>query len=144
LKKRNETIAVAESVTSGLLQIFLASATQAESFYQGGLTAYNMGQKFKHLAVEPIHARSVNCVSAKVAEQMATNICKLFSSDWGIAVTGYATAVPESDNKLFAYYCIVYHDKAKNKGRIIPKDNDPSLIQQQYATTILKKLLELM
>ena len=61
------TIAVAESVTSGILQFALSSIPDASKFYQGGITAYNIGQKYSHLKVEPIHALSVNCVSQKVA-----------------------------------------------------------------------------
>lgn len=144
LRKKNETVAVAESVTSGLLQLLLGSGKDAETFYQGGLTAYNMGQKFKHLGVEPIHARSVNCVSPPVSEQMAKNVCTLFSSDWGIAVTGYATPVPESNQKLFAYYCIVYRNKIRSKGRITSASSEPSHVQEKYATAILKKFLLLL
>jgi len=71
LLAKKQTIAVAESVTSGLLQFAFSSMENAADFYQGGITAYNIAQKFKHLTVEPLHALSVNCVSAKVAEQMA-------------------------------------------------------------------------
>ena len=55
LSKEN-TIAVAESVTSGLIQSAFASIEDASRFYRGGITAYNMGQKYRHLFVEPIHA----------------------------------------------------------------------------------------
>src|SRR5690606_38898282 len=60
LLKRNETIAVAESVTSGLMQVAFSSAQGAIGFYQGGITAYNIAQKYKHLNVEPIYALACN------------------------------------------------------------------------------------
>ena len=56
LKKKKETLAIAESVTAGVLQFALASITDASQFFQGGITAYNLGQKCRHLLVEPIHA----------------------------------------------------------------------------------------
>src|SRR5689334_9261316 len=102
LMTKKQTVAVAESVTSGLLQLAFSSMIDASEFYQGGITAYNLAQKTRHLLVEPIHANSVNCVSQRVADEMATQVAKLFLSDWGIAVTGYATPVPESDGKVFA------------------------------------------
>ena len=71
LLKRKETVSVAESVTSGLLQSAFAAIPDASLFFQGGLTAYNLGQKAKHLAIEPIHAEKVNCVSQQIADQMA-------------------------------------------------------------------------
>ncbi len=62
----NQTVAVAESVTAGLLQWAFSSIPDAAQFFQGGITAYNISQKYKHLAVEPIHASEVNCVSQKL------------------------------------------------------------------------------
>src|SRR4030095_2666972 len=106
LKRRKQSIAVAESVTSGLLQLAFSSMDNAIRFFQGGLTVYNLGQKIKHLSVEPIHADSVNSVSQQVANEMDINVSRSFLSDWGIGVTGYATAVPESANKIYAYYGI--------------------------------------
>src|SRR5436190_21131457 len=100
LLKKKQTVAVAESVTSGLLQFAFSCIPDAASFFQGGITAYNIAQKFKHLQVEPLHALSVNCVSSKVAKEMALHVCQLYSSDWGIGITGYASPVPESGNKV--------------------------------------------
>ncbi|MDB5207130.1 MAG: CinA family protein [Flavisolibacter sp.] len=66
-----ETIAVAESVTSGLLQAALSQAIDVSKFYQGGITAYNLGQKYEHLNVESIHAQKCDCISEQVAGDMA-------------------------------------------------------------------------
>lgn len=70
LIEKNETVAVAESVTSGYLQALISSALNAEQFYQGGITAYNIGQKDRHLSIEPVAAKNCNCVSEEVAKQM--------------------------------------------------------------------------
>ena len=135
-----ETIAVAESVTSGLLQFALSQAENAAEFYQGGITAYNVGQKSRHLIVEPIHALALNSVSEKVAGEMALNVCSLFTSDWGIGITGYASPVPESENKLFAWYAIARHGNIVISKKISPKKNEPFRIQQLYVTDVLKNL----
>src|SRR3954469_8414198 len=92
LHAKEQTIAISESVTSGLLQFAFSNIKDAEKFYQGGITAYNIGQKYKHLNVETIHAIGVNCVSQKIADEMALNVISLFNSDWGIGITGYASA----------------------------------------------------
>lgn len=141
--KKKQTVAVAESVTSGLLQFAFSNIPDASSFYQGGITAFNIGQKFKHLQVEPLHALSVNCVSQKVANEMAAEICSRFSSDWGIGITGYASSVPESGNKVFAFYSIVYKNKLKAKGKMNPAASDPADIQREYVKTVMKNLLRL-
>src|SRR5215210_8871907 len=89
------TLSVAESVTSGHLQAAFSCAKDASKFFQGGITAYNAGQKCRHLNIEPIAALENNCVTEKVSCEMATQVNQLFISDFGIAVTGYAARMPE-------------------------------------------------
>ena len=144
LIKRGETLAVAESVTAGLLQFALSNIPDATKFYQGGITAYNLGQKFKHLKVEPIHALEVNCVSQRVALEMATHICGQFCSDWGVGVTGYASPTPESGDKVFAYYAIVHKGRVKRQGRIAPAKLDPPDLQLRYVNTVVHALYGLL
>ena len=102
------TLSVAESVTSGHLQAAFSSAKDASKFFQGGITAYNAGQKCRHLNIEPIAALENNCVTEKVACEMAAKVNKLFISDFGISITGYAARMPEQGvNSLFAFFAIV-------------------------------------
>ncbi len=136
------TLAIAESVTGGFLQAAISTAENAEKFYQGGITAYNIGQKYKHLSVEPIHADGCNCVSQKVAEEMALNVCRLFNSDYGIGITGYAAPVPESNNKVFAYYAISLKDKVIIKDKIIDKIKDPEKVQLHYVNNLLENFVK--
>ncbi len=132
------TIAVAESVTSGHLQVALALAENASKFFQGGITAYNLGQKSRHLHIEPIHAESCNCVSDKVASEMALHVSKLFSSDWGIGITGYSTPVPEcSIDELFAYYAISFNGQLLKVKKIHSEKADPLTVQVFYVNKIL-------
>lgn len=140
LLDKKETIAVGESVTAGLLQFAFSNIPDAATFFQGGLTAFNIGQKYKHLSVEPVHALGVNCVSQKVATEMATNICRLFLSDWGIGVTGYASITPQSGGKLFAYYAINYHGKIVSKGKITSRPAHPPEVQLFYVQRLLTTL----
>jgi nicotinamide-nucleotide amidase len=90
LASPRHTLAVAESVTCGRLQARIGAISGASEFFLGGMTAYSLEQKVRHLGVESVGAAAVNCVSASVAEQMAKGACDLFGSDLGIATTGYA------------------------------------------------------
>jgi nicotinamide-nucleotide amidase len=137
---QQQTIAVAESVTSGHIQSALSTCADAAKFFQGGITAYNSGQKSRHLHVEPIHASICNSVSERVAHEMALGVCKLFMSDWGLAITGYASKVPESNNELFAFYAIVYADMVMLSGKIEPPDGEPAEIQSLYSKLLLGQL----
>jgi nicotinamide-nucleotide amidase len=144
LIERNETLAVAESVTSGLLQYAIGSIEKASQFYQGGITVYNLGQKYKHLSVEPVHALKVNCVSEKVAGEMAVNVCNLFNSDWGISITGYASPVPESENKVFAFFATVFKQDIINITKLSTELTDPSKVQGFYIKKILEQFMAIL
>jgi nicotinamide-nucleotide amidase len=137
--KQQQTVAAAESVTSGLMQLALSSAPKAMRFYQGGITVYNLGQKSRHLSIDPIHALYTNCVSEKVAAEMALGVCKLFSSDWGIGITGFASPVPESENQVYAYYAISNRDKIVASKHLTPPKDEPFAIQLLYVTDLLKE-----
>src|SRR5215216_6446311 len=101
------TLSVAESVTSGHLQAAFSCAKDASKFFQGGITAYNAGQKCRHLNIEPISALDNDCVTGKVACEMAVQVNALFISDFGISITGYASREPEKDvNDLFAFFAV--------------------------------------
>ncbi len=112
LLQSSQTVAVAESVTSGHLQAAFSQAEDAMLFFQGGITAYNLGQKTRHLSVNPIHALQCNCVSPTVAGQMALGAISLFASDWGVSVTGYAAPYPPLNITIpHIYYSFAFRGK---------------------------------
>jgi nicotinamide-nucleotide amidase len=84
------TLSVAESLTAGRLQARLGAISGASHFFPGGITAYSLAQKVRHLGVERDAAAAVNSVSADVAAQMARGACALFQTDLALATTGYA------------------------------------------------------
>jgi nicotinamide-nucleotide amidase len=145
LISRNETLAVAESVTAGHLQAAISSATNASKFFQGGMTVYNIGQKTRQLNVEPIHAESHNCVSDRTAVQMALTINKKFLSDYGISITGYASPMPEAGvDVLFAWFCIVHKNEIAVSRKISCDKTDSVEVQINYTNQVLRALEELL
>lgn len=138
LMASGETVAVAESVTSGHLQMAFSLAEQASGFYQGGITAYNVGQKARHLLIDPIHGLQTDCVSERIAQQMASHVCYLFAADWGLGITGYATKVPEQGiHTLFAYYAISHKGTIVAHGKFIAGENDDPMEVRYYFTNQL-------
>jgi nicotinamide-nucleotide amidase len=142
LLSKKQTVAVAESVTAGHLQVAFSMAENAQEFFQGGITAYNLEQKTRHLHVDPIHALSCNSVSEQVAAEMAKHVRLLFMSDWGIAITGYASPVPEKNiYRLFACYCFYFRDKEMIRQTVTVENNSPSDVRRFYTEHILHHLL---
>lgn len=143
LVERNETVAVAESATSGLLMSAISLATNATSFFQGGVVAYNLGQKTRHLRVDPIHAEKTNCVSDVVARQMALEVAAGFCSHWAIAITGYAAPVPELNiTRCFAFYTFIHNGNVVHSERIETDETQQEKVQHIYIEHILKAFAE--
>jgi PncC family amidohydrolase len=113
LMTADETISIAESVTSGCLQLAFSQMPNASLFYKGGMTAYTLPQKVKLLNVDRQEAEECDCVSENIARTMALNVARVFESDWSIATTGYCTPIRSSAYKIFAYFAFSY------KGEIV-------------------------
>lgn len=140
LTEDHETVAIAESVTAGQLENAFSLAENAMQFFQGGITTYNLEQKVRHLKVDRELALACNCVSEEVAAQMAKNVAKLFNSDWGIAITGYASPVPEKNiHELFACYSFYFRGTEMARQTVYVENNSPRNVIMNYTNIILDR-----
>ncbi len=85
LLERSLTLAVAESVTGGLIASRLVNIVGASKWFRGGVVSYASEVKFDVLGV-PVGP----VVSPEAAEAMAIGVAKLLGSDVGLSVTGVA------------------------------------------------------
>jgi len=85
LLRRGETLAVAESLTGGLIASRLVNVSGASTWFRGGVVSYASEVKFDVLNV-PIGP----VVSGDAAEAMARGVRELLKSDVAISVTGVA------------------------------------------------------
>lgn len=98
-------LAAAESLTCGRVQAAIGAVSGASEFFRGGITAYGLEAKVRHLGVDAAEAWAFNCVSAAIAERMARGACELLGADVGVATTGYAEPSPEwSVREPFAWW----------------------------------------
>ena len=144
LTKKAQTVAVAESVTAGHMQAALSAAVEASKFFQGGITAYNLGQKCRHLQVDPILANGCDCVDETVARTMALQVSPMFASHYGIAITGYAAPMPEKGlNELYAWYAIAHHNEVLLCEQI-STGKERVEAQVDYTNQVMRKFLDLL
>ncbi len=109
LRKLALTLAVAESMTGGRVQAAITSVSGSSGYFVGGVTAYTLDQKVKHLGVKRAVAARVDCVSADVAAQMARGAARLFGADVAVATTGYAEPARERGvDEPFAFWAIAH------------------------------------
>ncbi len=85
LLERGLTLAVAESVTGGLIASRLVGVAGASKWFRGGVVSYASEVKFDLLKV-PVGP----VVSAEAAEAMARGVRELLHADVGLSVTGVA------------------------------------------------------
>ena len=87
-------VAVAESLTAGLVVDELARIPGASEVLRGGVVAYASAIKAAVLGVEEDLLQTGGAVQAAVARQMVLGVCRLMGSDYGIATTGVAGPGP--------------------------------------------------
>lgn len=90
LKERKQTLAVAESMTGGLIQSLLTDVPGASQVLRGGVVAYNADLKRDLLHVSGATIERDGVVSESVAREMATGARRNCGSDWAISTTGEA------------------------------------------------------
>jgi nicotinamide-nucleotide amidase len=90
LRRRGETLAVAESCTGGGLGAALAAVPGASDVFRGGVIAYANAVKQELLGVPAALLDSHGAVSDPVALAMAEGVRRAIGASWAIAVTGIA------------------------------------------------------
>ncbi len=136
------TLAVAESLTCGRVQAAIGAISGASDFFLGGITAYTIEQKVRHLGVDHAHAVCCDVVSATVAAQMALGVCRLFGSDFGLATTGYAEPAPARGvAHPLAYWAIAYAGAIVRAGQIERPGLSRVAMQEAVAAEVLAALV---
>jgi len=89
------TVAVAESLTGGLLGSALTDMPGSSKTFRGGVTAYATELKAWLLGVDPDLIEQVGAVHRSVAGQMAAGVRARLSATYGVATTGVAGPEPQ-------------------------------------------------
>jgi nicotinamide-nucleotide amidase len=90
LKKRHETIAVAESCTGGLLGNRITNVPGSSDYFLLGMVAYSNKAKTYLLNVSTKHLDKFGAVSSQTAKKMATCVREKSKSTYGLSITGIA------------------------------------------------------
>lgn len=97
LREKGLTLSAAESCTGGLVSKRMTDLAGASDVFKGGAVVYATESKTSLLGVPAELIADKGVVSAEVALSMAENVRRVFSSDFGIGITGFAG--PDGDER---------------------------------------------
>jgi nicotinamide-nucleotide amidase len=90
LRERDETLAVAESCTGGLLASYITDVAGSSDYFDRGVVTYSNDAKQELLGVSREALDRHGAVSEPVAREMARGIRDTARTTWGAATTGIA------------------------------------------------------
>ncbi len=94
LQARGHTVAVAESLTGGLVAAALTDIPGASASFRGGVVTYATELKTALLGVDPDMLARHGAVYAPVAAAMAAGVRERLGATFGVATTGVAGPEP--------------------------------------------------
>jgi nicotinamide-nucleotide amidase len=107
LTVRGETLAVAESLTGGLVAAEITGVPGASKVFRGSVTAYATELKHRLLGVDATLLAQRGAVDPQVAAEMAAGVRKTLGADWGIATTGVAGPDPQDGQPVGTVFVAV-------------------------------------
>jgi nicotinamide-nucleotide amidase len=107
LRARGDTIAVAESLTGGMLAAALTAIPGASAAFRGGVVAYATPLKAALLGVPAALLDSRGAVDPEVARAMADGVRSRLGATVGAATTGVAGPDPQDGQPVGTVYIAV-------------------------------------
>lgn len=140
LAERGETLAVAESLTGGLVAAELTSVPGASKVFQGSVTAYATTLKREVLGVDGALLAACGAVDPQVAAQMAAGVRDVMGAEWGIATTGVAGPEPQDGRPVGTVYVAVAGPAGAGKVAALRLNGDRGEIRRESVRSVLELL----
>jgi nicotinamide-nucleotide amidase len=149
LTVKGGTLAVAESLTGGLVAAEITSVPGASKVFRGSVTAYATELKHELLGVEATLLAARGAVDPQVAAQMAAGVRKALGADWGIATTGVAGPEPQDGQPVGTVFVAVDGPLRADSGSAgggkvegLRLNGDREEIRRESVRSVLALLLE--
>jgi nicotinamide-nucleotide amidase len=107
LLDRQQTVAVAESLTGGLVAAALTTTAGASATFRGGLVVYATDLKARLAGVPDSLLGRVGAVDPQVALELARGARSRLGATWGVGVTGVAGPDPQDDRPVGTVFVAV-------------------------------------
>jgi nicotinamide-nucleotide amidase len=145
LGERGLTLAVAESLTGGLVLAALTEVPGASAVVRGGPVVYATDMKVSVLGLDPGLLEARGPVDPEVAAAMASSVRQLWQADIGLATTGVAGPDPQAGRPVGEVYVALSDDAGSVVHRLdLAAEGDRHSIRQKTVGFALAAVLERM
>ncbi|WP_411107519.1 CinA family protein [Streptomyces sp. cmx-4-9] len=139
LAERDETLAVAESLTGGMVAAEITAVPGASRSFRGSVTAYATELKHRVLGVDAELLAAEGAVNAQVAEEMASGVRSVMGASWGAATTGVAGPEPQDGRPVGTVYIAAAGPVGRKSARLW-LNGSRTEIRRESARTVLELL----
>ncbi|GAA2910941.1 CinA family protein [Streptosporangium fragile] len=140
LIRRGETVAVAESLTAGLIGAALTGPSGASAAFLGGVLSYSTELKRRLLHVPADLLDREGAVHPAVAAAMATGVRRLAGATYGLAATGVAGPDPQDGKPVGTVHLAV----SGPDGRVWHRDLRLSGTRQEIREQTVNEAVDLL
>lgn len=135
------TVAVAESLTGGLLGAQISTTPGSSEYFLGGIISYSVTIKQEILKVSEDTINVHGVVSAQCAEEMARGVRRLCGAEIGIALTGYAGPASHESEKVGEVWISVVDSEGAFTSRYCFGDVGRDVVRQKTVEQALEDLV---
>ncbi|OEU86412.1 damage-inducible protein CinA [Streptomyces abyssalis] len=140
LVERGETLAVAESLTGGMVAAEITAAPGSSRAFRGSVTAYATDLKRDLLGVDGALLAERGAVDEDVARRMAEGVQGALSASWGLSTTGVAGPEPQDGRPVGTVFAAVAGPHGATVSRGLKFEGDRGEIREQSVTGALELL----
>ena len=144
LGRAGRSLAVAESLTGGMLAATLVDVPGASSVFRGAVVAYATDLKSALLGVDSALLDSRGAVDPEVARQMAAGVRDRLGADVGVATTGVAGPDPQDGQPPGTVFVAVDVRGGLSQVQALVLDGDRAAVRAatvQAALTLLRDVV---
>ncbi|WP_326680038.1 CinA family protein [Streptomyces sp. NBC_01237] len=140
LVERGETLAVAESLTGGLVAAELTSVPGASQSFRGAVTAYATPLKRDVLGVDGTLLAERGAVDPDVARGMAAGVRRVLGTDWGVSTTGVAGPEAQDGKPVGTVYVALSGPSGTEKVTALRLNGGRADIRRETVRSVLELL----
>ncbi|HEY8453157.1 MAG: nicotinamide-nucleotide amidohydrolase family protein [Micromonosporaceae bacterium] len=142
LEERGETLAVAESLTGGLLAATIVDVPGASTVFRGGLVVYATDLKHTLAGVPAGLLAARGPVDAEVAVAMAAGARERCGADWALATTGVAGPGPADGVSAGTVFVAVAGPDGSSSVRSLHLPGDRAAVRSGTVAAALRLLAD--